>query len=40
MTGLKTIILLGLSKIFMPFAWYAYLKDLRGKPWMVAVLIS
>jgi uncharacterized protein (DUF486 family) len=40
MTLLKTIILLGLSNIFMTFAWYAHLKDLRGKPWMVAVLVS
>lgn len=40
MTGLKTIVLLGISNIFMTFAWYAHLKDLRGKPWMVAVLFS
>ena len=40
MIGLKTIVLLGISNIFMTFAWYAHLKDLRGKPWMVAVLVS
>jgi uncharacterized protein len=36
----KTIVLLTLSNIFMTFAWYAHLRDLRHKPWLVAALIS
>ena len=32
--------LLVLSNVFMTFAWYAHLKDLRGKPWIAAALIS
>ncbi len=36
----KTIGLLILSNIFMTFAWYAHLKDLNAKPWMLAVLVS
>ena len=40
MTGLKTILLLTLSNVFMTFAWYAHLKDMRAKPWIIAVLFS
>ncbi len=29
-----------LSNIFMTFAWYAHLKNLRTAPWYLAVLIS
>lgn len=32
--------LLVLSNIFMTFAWYAHLKDLRDKPWILAALLS
>ena len=32
--------LLMLSNVFMTFAWYAHLKDLRDKPWIVAALLS
>ena len=32
--------LLLLSNVFMTFAWYAHLKELSGKPWLVAALIS
>ena len=32
--------LLTLSNVFMTFAWYAHLRDLRSKPWYVAALIS
>ena len=28
------------SNIFMTFAWYAHLKDLRAKPLIVAILVS
>ena len=32
--------LLALSNVFMTFAWYAHLKTLGGKPWLVAALVS
>src|SRR3954452_18182751 len=35
-----TVGLLTCSNIFMTFAWYAHLKDLRAKPWYVAALAS
>ena len=40
MTLLKTIALLTISNIFMTFAWYAHLKDMREKPWIIAALVS
>lgn len=39
-TILKTIILLTISNVFMSFAWYAHLKNLNQKPWIIAALIS
>ena len=35
-----TILLLTLSNVFMTFAWYAHLKELNHKPWLVAALAS
>ncbi len=35
-----TILLLLISNVFMTFAWYAHLKDMSHKPWMVAALLS
>jgi uncharacterized protein (DUF486 family) len=35
-----TTLLLVLSNIFMTFAWYAHLRNLSAKPWIVAVLVS
>jgi uncharacterized protein len=35
-----TIGLLLCSNIFMTFAWYAHLKELNNKPWIIAALIS
>ena len=35
-----TILLLSLSNVFMTFAWYAHLKELSAKPWLIAALIS
>jgi uncharacterized protein len=32
--------LLVLSNVFMTFAWYAHLKALGGRPWLVAALVS
>jgi uncharacterized protein len=39
-TILKTIILLTISNVFMTFAWYAHLKNLSHKPWIIAALVS
>ncbi|WP_418903678.1 DMT family protein [Pokkaliibacter plantistimulans] len=36
MTGL----LLVCSNVFMTFAWYAHLKNLAQKPWLIAALLS
>ncbi len=35
-----TILLLVISNVFMTLAWYAHLKVLNDKPWMIAALIS
>ena len=35
-----TIVMLLISNIFMTFAWYAHLKDMSQKPWIIAALIS
>jgi len=37
---LKAIMLLVCSNVFMTFAWYAHLKELNGKPWLMAAIIS
>jgi uncharacterized protein (DUF486 family) len=37
---LRAIVLLTLSNVFMTFAWYAHLKSLSHKPWIVAALVS
>jgi uncharacterized protein (DUF486 family) len=37
---LATVVLLTLSNVFMTFAWYAHLKELGHKPWLVAALVS
>jgi uncharacterized protein len=39
-TILKTILLLTISNVFMTFAWYAHLKNLNHKPWIIAALVS
>ena len=36
----QTVSLLTLSNVFMTFAWYAHLKELNTKPWLVAALVS
>ena len=36
----RTVVLLVLSNLFMTFAWYAHLKHLNQKPWIVAALVS
>ena len=40
MFSMKTIILLFCSNIFMTFAWYGHLKDLRDRPLWLAILVS
>jgi uncharacterized protein len=37
---LLTIVLLIFSNLFMTFAWYAHLKELNNKAWIVAALVS
>jgi uncharacterized protein len=37
---LTTAGLLTCSNVFMTFAWYAHLKDLRSRAWYVAALVS
>lgn len=37
---LRAIVLLTLSNVFMTFAWYAHLKHMNQKPWIVAALLS
>ncbi len=32
--------LLVCSNVFMTFAWYAHLKELNNKPWVLAALVS
>lgn len=37
---LLTIIMLAASNVFMTFAWYAHLKDLSAKHWLIAAVFS
>jgi uncharacterized protein len=39
-TVIKTVALLVCSNVFMTFAWYAHLKNLLGKPWFYAAVVS
>jgi uncharacterized protein (DUF486 family) len=36
----RTVLLLVCSNVFMTFAWYAHLRNLSGRPWIVAALVS
>jgi uncharacterized protein (DUF486 family) len=36
----QTVVLLVASNVFMTFAWYAHLKELNHRPWVVAALLS
>lgn len=40
MTAFKTIGLLLVSNVFMTFAWYAHLREMRAKPLVVAIAVS
>jgi uncharacterized protein len=35
-----SVLLLTASNVFMTFAWYAHLKELNHKPWIVAAMVS
>ncbi len=37
---LRTVLLLAASNVFMTFAWYAHLRDLRAKPLWIAIAVS
>ncbi len=37
---MRTIAFLTLSNVFMTFAWYGHLKNLRDRPLVVAILVS
>lgn len=37
---LSTIGLLFCSNVFMTFAWYAHLRNLADRPWIIAALLS
>lgn len=38
--AVQAIILLAISNVFMTFAWYAHLRDLKHKAWYVAAIVS
>jgi uncharacterized protein len=37
---LVTVFLLIVSNTFMTFAWYAHLRNMAHKPWLIAALVS
>lgn len=37
---LRPIILLTISNIFMTYAWYGHLRDLKDKPLWIAIILS
>jgi len=37
---LLPILLLICSNVFMTFAWYAHLRELNHKPWLIAAIVS
>ena len=37
---LQTALLLTASNVFMTFAWYGHLKNMQGKAWYIAALVS
>ncbi len=39
-TIFKAVALLSASNVFMTFAWYAHLKDMKAKPWFIAAMLS
>lgn len=39
-TLLITVLMLICSNVFMTFAWYGHLKNMNGRPWLIAALVS
>src|SRR5262245_42518959 len=37
---LLTVLGLAASNVFMTFAWYAHLRNMSGRPWYIAALVS
>lgn len=37
---MRTVVLLIISNIFMTFAWYAHLRNLSNRHWLIAVFVS
>ena len=37
---LRTVLLLTCSNVFMTFAWYAHLREMSSRPWILAALVS
>jgi hypothetical protein len=35
-----TVLLLACSNVFMTFAWYAHLREMSQRPWVIAALVS
>ncbi|TFG59346.1 MAG: hypothetical protein E4H32_10280 [Nitrospirales bacterium] len=38
--AIATVVLLTCSNVFMTFAWYAHLRNLSERPWIVAAMVS
>ena len=38
--ALLTVVLLGVSNVFMTFAWYGHLRTMQQSPWWAAALVS
>ena len=36
----RTVALLTISNLFMTYAWYGHLKDLKSKPLIIAIVVS
>ena len=36
----KAVCLLSVANVFMTFAWYAHLKDMKARPWFIAAVLS
>ncbi len=36
----RAVMLLTISNVFMTFAWYAHLRNLSHRPWIVAAIVS
>ena len=36
----QTVVLLSVANVFMTFAWYAHLRNLSGRPWYIAAIVS